>query len=106
MTKDYTYILNYTGALTAAVDLDRERVDTYHLIAKAVDSGSKSCTMDITINLSDVNDNSPVFAPVQGPIPISEGAAINTLVYRVFASDADYGMLNGLYYNLWYLTCK
>ena len=63
----------------------------YHLVAKAVDSGRKSCTMDITIKLSDVNDNSPVFSPIQGPIPISEGAALNTLVYRVYASDADFG---------------
>jgi hypothetical protein len=50
--------------------------------------------MDITIKLSDVNDNSPVFSPVQGPIPISEGAALNTLVYRVYASDADFGKLH------------
>ncbi|XP_060561268.1 LOW QUALITY PROTEIN: protocadherin Fat 1-like [Ruditapes philippinarum] len=103
LTEDHSehfFLEPNSGALTAAIDLDRETMDLYHLVAKAVDSGRKSCTMDITIKLSDVNDNSPVFSPVQGPIPISEGAALNTLVYRVYASDADFGINRQVLYEL------
>lgn len=63
----------------------------YHLVAKAVDPGNKSCTMDVYINVLDVNDNAPVFEEIPKPVYVSEGAAINTLIYRVSAMDADFG---------------
>ena len=36
-----------------------------------------------------MNDNPPKLVPVSGAVMISEGASINTLVYRVAASDYD-----------------
>jgi len=82
-----------SGVLTAARFLDRETMDIYNLTAKAVDIGGKFCAMDVRLEITDVNDNSPVFKPIEGPISISEGAPINTLVYRVSATDADLGWL-------------
>lgn len=77
--------------LTAGRALDRERTDFYHLVAKATDMGQKSCKMDIYITVSDVNDNRPTFIPVTGSIMLSEDATVNTLVYRVAATDDDLG---------------
>lgn len=77
--------------MTAAKKLDRETVSKYHLIASAIDPGDKSCTMDIYITLRDVNDNAPVFEEILQPVTVSEGAIVNTLVYRVSATDADLG---------------
>lgn len=84
-------IMLFTGILTAAIRLDRETVSKYHLTARAVDPGDKSCTMDIYITIRDVNDNAPVFEEMPKPVFVSEGAAVNTLVYRVSATDADLG---------------
>ena len=81
----------FAGILTASTILDRENVSKYHLIARAVDPGDNSCSMDVYITVSDVNDNSPVFEDVPQPVFVSEGADVNTLVYRVSATDADLG---------------
>ena len=83
--------LSISGVLTAHSSLDRETVSSYTLVASAIDNGGKSCTTEIQLTISDVNDNTPVFVPVSGAVMISEGASINTLVYRVSASDADIG---------------
>ena len=56
-----------------------------------MDPGDNSCSMDVYITVSDVNDNSPVFEDVPQPVFVSEGADVNTLVYRVSATDADLG---------------
>ncbi|XP_052793607.1 protocadherin Fat 1-like isoform X3 [Mya arenaria] len=85
------YLEPNSGVLTAARHLDRETIDRYQLTARAVDIGGKYCSMDIRLTITDVNDNSPVIQPIQGPVSVSEGAVINTLIYRVSASDADLG---------------
>ncbi|KAH3831081.1 hypothetical protein DPMN_104342 [Dreissena polymorpha] len=58
---------------------------------RAVDIGGKFCVMEVHLTIRDVNDNSPVFETLEQPVSISEGAPVNTLVYRVSASDADLG---------------
>lgn len=77
--------------LTAAKKLDRESVAKYELTAQAVDPGHNYCIIDLYINILDVNDNAPVFEEIPDPVSISEGAELNTLVYRVSATDADLG---------------
>ena len=72
--------------------LDRETVNSYDLIASAVDNGGHSCTTEIQLTLADVNDNAPEILPIAGAVMRSEGDAVNTLVYRVSASDADAGL--------------
>ena len=79
------------GILTVRSSLDREAVSSYSLLASAIDNGGKSCTTDIQLTVADVNDNKPIFVPVSGAVMISEGASVNTLVYRVSADDADSG---------------
>ena len=81
----------FLGVLTVWSSLDREAVFSYTLVASAVDNGGKSCTTEIQLSVSDVNDNPPILVPVSGAVMISEGASINTLVYRVAASDYDIG---------------
>ena len=81
----------FSGVLTVWSSLDREAVSSYTLVASAVDNGGKSCTTEIQLSVSDVNDNPPILVPVSGAVMISEGASVNTLVYRVAASDYDIG---------------
>ncbi|XP_052280093.1 protocadherin Fat 1-like isoform X4 [Dreissena polymorpha] len=97
--KDF-YMEPNSGILTAAVSLDRERVDRYYMEVRAVDIGGKFCVMEVHLMIRDVNDNSPVFETLEQPVSISEGAPVNTLVYRVSASDADLGNYRQIVYSL------
>uniref|UniRef100_A0A8C2ENI8 Cadherin domain-containing protein n=1 Tax=Cyprinus carpio TaxID=7962 RepID=A0A8C2ENI8_CYPCA len=73
--------------------LDREINDEYNLVLTAVDGGNpqKSGTLNITINVLDINDNRPVFSQDMYSTTLNENIQIGTLVIQVQASDADYG---------------
>uniref|UniRef100_A0ABM5GIZ2 Protocadherin-23 isoform X1 n=1 Tax=Pogona vitticeps TaxID=103695 RepID=A0ABM5GIZ2_9SAUR len=86
-----------TGAVTAIKPLDRERKSQYLLKAVATDSGilgPRSTSVSITVHVSDINDNWPVF--LQNPLKayVSSQTPINQTIATVQANDADLG-LNG-----------
>ncbi len=64
----------------------------YHLQVIAKDGGGLSCTMEVYITITDVNDNAPQFSTSQYVVSIPEDAEINTLLTRVAAVDYDLGM--------------
>ena len=51
-----------SGIISTRQALDRETAPSYQLQVHAVDGGGRSCTMDVYITLTDVNDNQPVFS--------------------------------------------
>lgn len=55
------------------------------------DSGVPSLTahLNLTVNIDDVNDNSPVFDTPMYNASIVEGLEPGSVVVRVIASDAD-----------------
>ncbi|XP_058654254.1 protocadherin gamma-C3-like [Onychostoma macrolepis] len=73
--------------------LDREINDEYNLVLTAVDGGNpqRSGTLNITINVLDINDNRPVFSQDMYSTTLKENIQIGTLVIQVQASDADHG---------------
>ncbi|XP_069510246.1 protocadherin gamma-B5-like isoform X9 [Ambystoma mexicanum] len=73
--------------------LDREKESHHHLILTAYDGGDpvRSSTVDINIKVLDANDNFPVFTQETYRAAISEGAANNSLVLQVRATDSDEG---------------
>ena len=58
---DTFYINPETGAITLRRHLDRETVSTYRLTIQATDGGipSRSGQIDVSIYVSDINDNPP-----------------------------------------------
>ena len=53
-----------TGVITVAAKLDREKTENYTLVVRATDQSSQSVqsvTHNATIQVTDVNDNAPVF---------------------------------------------
>ncbi|TRY81380.1 hypothetical protein DNTS_000631 [Danionella cerebrum] len=82
-----------SGRLSAAVELDREEESSFLLHIKATDAGTPPlysvCKVNIT--LKDVNDNSPVFYPVQYFANIKENEPSGSFVTTVTASDPDLG---------------
>lgn len=82
-----------SGQLSTATELDREEESSYLLHIKATDAGTPPlysiCKVNIT--LKDVNDNSPVFYPVQYFANIKENEPSGSFVTSVTASDPDLG---------------
>lgn len=82
-----------SGRLSSASELDREEESSYLLYIKATDAGTpplySNCKVNIT--LKDVNDNSPVFYPVQYFANVKENEPSGSFVSVVTASDPDLG---------------
>ncbi|XP_069510281.1 protocadherin gamma-B5-like isoform X41 [Ambystoma mexicanum] len=84
---------NIFAELVLENPLDREKQSQHHLILTASDGGDpvRSSTVDINIKVLDANDNFPVFTQETYRAAISEGAANDSLVLQVRATDSDEG---------------
>uniref|UniRef100_A0A667XGE9 FAT atypical cadherin 4 n=1 Tax=Myripristis murdjan TaxID=586833 RepID=A0A667XGE9_9TELE len=81
------------GDVKLVGELDREELSNYTLTVVATDKGEPplSSTMDVTMIVLDVNDNTPSFSQNIYDIEIEENTLTGTDVIQVFASDADEG---------------
>ncbi|KAM9329220.1 protocadherin Fat 1 [Gastrophryne carolinensis] len=84
-----------TGILFLIESLDHESAAEYYLTVEATDAGTPPLNdvATITINVTDVNDNSPVFSQSTYNAVIGEDAVSGQPVLMVVADDAD-GPLN------------
>ncbi|NXW09235.1 PCDGE protein, partial [Fregetta grallaria] len=73
--------------------LDREREQSLRLVLTALDGGEppRSGTAQLCINVTDANDNPPVFAQDRYRVSLREDAPPGSPVLNVSASDADAG---------------
>ncbi|XP_064829731.1 protocadherin alpha-3-like [Oncorhynchus masou masou] len=73
--------------------LDRESAKNHILLLTAIDGGKppRSGDMRITVDVSDVNDNPPVFTVDSYSVLLNENANIGTTVIQVNATDLDEG---------------
>ncbi|NXH21848.1 PCDGE protein, partial [Bucco capensis] len=73
--------------------LDREKQTSFQLVLTAVDNGDpvKSGTVQVRINVTDANDNAPVFSKSVYEARVRENVPAGSLVLRVRATDADAG---------------
>ncbi|XP_010219668.1 PREDICTED: protocadherin gamma-B1-like [Tinamus guttatus] len=73
--------------------LDRENQKNHHLILTAVDGGDpvRSGTAQIRINVTDANDNSPLFTKEMYKFQLEENLTEGSLAFRVEATDSDEG---------------
>uniref|UniRef100_A0ABI7X939 FAT atypical cadherin 4 n=1 Tax=Felis catus TaxID=9685 RepID=A0ABI7X939_FELCA len=85
-----------SGRLSTVTSLDREEQAFYSLLVLATDLGSppQSSMARINVSLLDMNDNSPVFYPVQYFAHIQENEPGGSYITTVSATDPDLG-LNG-----------
>ncbi|XP_040330360.1 protocadherin Fat 4 isoform X2 [Herpailurus yagouaroundi] len=85
-----------SGRLSTVASLDREEQAFYSLLVLATDLGSppQSSMARINVSLLDMNDNSPVFYPVQYFAHIQENEPGGSYITTVSATDPDLG-LNG-----------
>ncbi|NXA90294.1 PCDGH protein, partial [Melanocharis versteri] len=73
--------------------LDRENEQILHLVLTALDGGDppRSGTAQLWINVTDANDNPPVFAQDRYRVSLREDTPPGSTVLNVSASDADAG---------------
>ncbi|KAM6408770.1 protocadherin gamma-B5-like [Rhynochetos jubatus] len=73
--------------------LDRESEQSLRLVLTALDGGDppRSGTALLCINVTDANDNAPVFVQERYAVSLGEDAAPGSPVLQVSASDADAG---------------
>ncbi|XP_062837544.1 protocadherin Fat 1 isoform X2 [Anolis carolinensis] len=84
-----------TGAIFIIGGLDYESSPEYYLTVEATDGGTPSLSdvVTVNINVTDINDNTPVFSQDTYTAVISEDAEVEQSVVTVMAADSD-GPLN------------
>lgn len=80
-----------TGDITIRTALDREQVPHYSLTVVAADEGLPplSSALLITITVSDVNDNPPLFSSSSYSLSVQEGEAVGSTLLQLLVSDKD-----------------
>ncbi|XP_035524782.1 protocadherin alpha-4-like, partial [Morone saxatilis] len=82
--------------------LDREKQPIIKLTLTAVDGGkpAKSGTMQILVNVIDVNDNTPAFSKSLYKVRVRENVPISTTILKLNATDLDEGPHSDIRYSL------
>ncbi|XP_037635742.1 protocadherin alpha-5-like isoform X7 [Sebastes umbrosus] len=81
--------------------LDREKQPVIRLILTAVDGGKppRSGTLQLTVNVLDVNDNTPTFSKSLYKVRVNENATPGTLMIKLNVTDLDEGMNSKILYS-------
>ncbi|MEE6478672.1 hypothetical protein FKM82_011938 [Ascaphus truei] len=81
---------NYYRLLTTST-MDREKISSYNITIKATDKGSPplSTIKTISLEISDINDNPPVFDQTRYFVYVPENKPSGSSIYSVHASDLD-----------------
>ncbi|XP_048400520.2 protocadherin-11 X-linked isoform X2 [Stegostoma tigrinum] len=103
--KGYFIIDPTSGVIKPNITFDREQQSSYTFQVMAVDGGrpQRSSVARVTINVVDVNDNSPVFVYPPSNFSyelVSTSANPGSVVGKVFAIDNDTGMNAELRYSI------
>ncbi|XP_040904740.1 protocadherin alpha-8-like [Toxotes jaculatrix] len=84
---------NYKNYYSLVVDgqLDRESASHYNVTITATDDGipALTSTRDLTVYISDVNDNPPRFSDASVSVYLKENSLVGAVLKRVSAIDAD-----------------
>ncbi|XP_030224456.1 protocadherin alpha-2-like [Gadus morhua] len=90
-----------SAELVLQKSLDREKQAVITLTLTAVDGGKppRSGTLEIMVNVMDVNDNSPLFSQSLYKAKIVENAEIGATLFTLSATDLDDGVNSELVYS-------
>uniref|UniRef100_A0A8C6K5V0 FAT atypical cadherin 2 n=1 Tax=Nothobranchius furzeri TaxID=105023 RepID=A0A8C6K5V0_NOTFU len=79
------------GEITIRTSLDREEIPHYSLTVQAADEGNPplSSAVLVTITITDVNDNPPIFSRVSHSLVLQEGESIGSSFLQLVVVDRD-----------------
>ncbi|XP_054890822.1 protocadherin gamma-A2-like isoform X12 [Poeciliopsis prolifica] len=96
LNEDIPFLLKLTSnnfySLLTEGELDREKASEYNITVTCSDEGvpSLSSSVTLTLQISDVNDNAPVFEKMSYEAYIVENNTPGVSVFTVKATDADW----------------
>ncbi|XP_055850573.1 protocadherin-like wing polarity protein stan isoform X3 [Episyrphus balteatus] len=91
---------NGRGLITIAQSLDYKQERRFLLTVTATDSGGRSDTATVNINVTDANNYAPIFENAPYSASVFEDAPIGTTVLVVSATDSDVGINAQITYSL------
>lgn len=96
------YVEHLSGLIKLAKPLDFEKVEIHHILIVAKDGAwfSKTGRIYVTINVTDINDNPPVFTSPKYMTSVSENSVIGSSVIQIIATDKDSGSNAQVTYSL------
>lgn len=82
------FTINSTGSIFTAVPLDRETRSRYDLIVEASDGAvdPRRTTITLLVEVTDINDNSPVFSQPTYTVNVQENTPGGTIILRLSVS--------------------
>ena len=80
----------FSGAVTLLKGLDYESVKTYSLVIQVSD-GKYSDEVTLTVHVTDINDNTPLFANSSYQLKLTQNIRAGVPLLRVRATDKDSG---------------
>ncbi|XP_053960463.1 protein dachsous [Anastrepha ludens] len=92
-----------TGEVCIANELDYEKRNSYEFPVIATDRGGLSTIARVKIQLTDVNDNRPIFYPREYNVSLRETASASASaapIVAVVATDADSGRFGAVTYRI------
>lgn len=91
-----------TGQISVSKHLDREKTSHYELTVTAYDAAAKSLSTNTTISIeiTDENDNPPVFQNVIPHMSILENAPLNSKLHEFSATDLDSGVNSEIFFSI------
>ncbi|XP_023223919.1 fat-like cadherin-related tumor suppressor homolog [Centruroides sculpturatus] len=93
-----------TGAVRISAPLDRETKSLHTLVVSAVDKSVRGVrakgTAQVTVRVSDANDNDPVFNVTSAEVDLDENRPAGSPVYTAYAEDPDRGENGYVSYSL------
>ncbi|XP_053092829.1 protocadherin gamma-A11 isoform X11 [Pangasianodon hypophthalmus] len=89
--KELFNIDSETGEIKVKGVLDFEKSKQYELDVEAIDEGGLTDTSKVLIEITDVNDNSPVISVISFSNPIPEDSATDSVVAMFNIKDIDSG---------------
>ncbi|XP_036911122.1 protocadherin Fat 1 isoform X1 [Sturnira hondurensis] len=91
-----------TGVIFLIENLDYESSHEYYLTVEATDGGTPSLSdvATVNVNVTDINDNTPVFSQDPYTAVISEDAVLQQPVITVMADDADGPLNSHIHYSI------
>ncbi|XP_001961249.3 protocadherin-like wing polarity protein stan isoform X3 [Drosophila ananassae] len=91
---------NGRGLITIAQSLDYKQEKRFVLTVAATDSGGRSDTATVHINITDANNFAPIFENAPYSASVFEDAPVGTTVLVVSATDSDVGVNAQITYSL------
>uniref|UniRef100_A0A8C4HB23 Protocadherin-15 n=1 Tax=Dicentrarchus labrax TaxID=13489 RepID=A0A8C4HB23_DICLA len=85
------FLISANGSIYTRVPLDRELRGQYDLVVEASDGAvdPRRTTLTLSVLVTDINDNSPVFSQETYVVNVPENSPVGTLVLKLSAVDSD-----------------